>query len=186
MLLHVCMCALAFLFVMLLYLFSLHFPLRVYPPPIISPSFIRTREAPKPPVRVNSLYPEHMQAQLSIDARNNLYGRSMQLEGQEPSPIGDWPSRNNSTTNKYSKRQPPPPPPSRRANTGPSAFTQQSPSTSDHPFSSSGTTRVSSPVSTYRLGSPVRGPQWTSSSRRHAPPPLNLDGISNTSHHARR
>ena len=168
---------------------GLHFATMHDPPPIISPAFTRTREAPKPPVRVHSLYPEHMQAQLSVEARNKLYGQSMQLEGQEPSPIGDWPrsSRSNGTTIKSSRRQPPPPP-SRPANTDANALTQQSPSSisPDQRSRFSATPTSSSPVPSYRLGSPVRGPQWTSSSRRHAPPPLNLDGISNTTSHARR
>ena len=167
---------------------GLHFASMHDPPPIISPAFTRTREAPKPPVRVHSLYPEHMQAQLSVDARNNLYGRSMHLEGQEPSPIGDWPrsSRSNSTTIKYSRRQPPLPP--LRANTEPSTLTQQPPTSIslDQRLMLSGTTKAPSPVPTLRLGSPVRGPQWTSASRRHPPPPLNLDGISNTSSQTRR
>jgi len=168
---------------------GLHFASMHDPPPIISPEFTRTREAPKPPVSVHSLYPEHMQAQLPMDVRNNLYGQSMHLEGQEPSPIGDWPrsSRNNSTTIKYSRRQPPPPPPF-RAYTEPSALTQEPPASvpRNQRSRSSGTTKASSPVPTHRLGSPIRGPQWTSSSRRHPPPPLNLDGISNTSYQTRR
>jgi len=151
------------------------------PPPIIDPAYTRPREAPKPPVRVQSLYPEHMQAQLSTEALNNL-DRQLKQQGQEPSPIGDWPrnSRTNGTTNGYGRRQPPPSFP--RINTEASASTQQplSSTSPDRRFRFSGTTSASSPV--YKLGSPTRGPQI----RRQPPPPLNLDGISNASHPARR
>jgi len=152
------------------------------PPPIIDPTYTRPREAPKPPARVQSLYPEHMQAQLSTEARDNLARQLRQLEGPEPPPIGDWPrgSRKNGTTNGYGRRQPPPSFP--RINTEASASTQQplSSVSPDQRYSPSGTTNVPSPV--YKLGSPTRGPQI----RRQPPPPLNLDGISNAPHHARR
>lgn len=168
---------------------GLHFATMQDPPPIIDPTFRRPREAPKPPVRAQSLYPEHMQAQLTVDARNNLYGQSTQLEGHEPSPIGDWPngSRNGGTANRYNRRQPPPPP-SSQISTEASAPTQKSFSSipSDQRLRLSGTTNAPSPVTPYRLGSPVRGPQWSNSSRRQPPPPLNLDGISNTPYPARR
>jgi len=166
----------------------LHFAAMQDPPPVIDPAFIRPREAPRPPIKVQSLYPEHMQAQLSIEARNNLYGQSKQLESQEPSPIGDWPrnTRNNVTATEYSRRQLPSPSP--QTNTDASASTRQPPSSSssDQRSRLSGTTNVSSPVSPYKLGSPVRGPKRSSSTRKRPPPPLNLEGISNTSHHARR
>jgi hypothetical protein len=162
---------------------GLHFATMHDPPPIIEPTFTRTREAPKPPVRVHSLYPVHMQAQLSMDARNNLYGQSLQLDGQEPSPIGDWPRK----SRKGSRRQPPPPPPS-RITAEANALTQQPlpPIPSNQRLRLSGTTTLPTPVSPYKLGSPVRGPQWSNSSRKQPPPPLNLDGISNTSYQARR
>ncbi|KAF9652849.1 hypothetical protein BDM02DRAFT_2366602 [Thelephora ganbajun] len=166
---------------------GLHFATTRDPPPIIDPVFTRPREAPKPPINIQSLYPEHMQTQLSIEVRNNLYGQSIQLEGQEPSPIGDWPknSRNNNMTNGYGRRQPPPPFP--RINTEAIALTQQplSSISLDQRSRSLRTVNVSSPVF-YKLGSPTRGPQSGSSVRKQPPPPLNLDGISNTSHHAYR
>jgi len=157
-------------------------------PRVIEPAFTRPREAPKPPVRVQSLYPEHMQAQLSTEARNNLTRQMGQLEGYEPSPIRDWPksSRNNGTTNGYGRRQPPAPLP--HINTEASASIQKPlPSISPNQRSRlSGTANISSPASPYKLGSPVRGHQRTGSARKLPPPPLNLDGISNISYHARR
>ena len=168
---------------------GLHFATVEDSPRIIEPVFTRPREAPKPPVRVQSLYPEHMQAQLSMEARNNLTRQLGQLEGHEPSPIGDWPrsSRNNGTTNGYGRRQPPAPP-LPQINTEASTSAQQPlPSISPNQrFRLSGTTNVSSPASPYKLGSPVRGHQRTGSARKLPPPPLNLDGISNISYHARR
>ena len=159
---------------------GLHLAAMQDPPPIIDPAYTRPREAPKPPVRVQSLYPEHMQAQLSIEARNNL-DRQLKQQGQEPSPIGDWPrkSRNDGTTNGHGRQKTPPTFP--RINTEASTSTQQplSSISPDRRFRPSGTADASSPV--YKLGSPIRGPQI----RRQPPPPLNLDGISNTSHHAR-
>jgi hypothetical protein len=151
------------------------------PVPNIDPTFMRPREAPRPPAGSESLYPQSLQAYLSMEARNNLHSQSKQLEGQEPSPIGDWPR--NTRSKGHTKRLPPPPPP--RINTEANVLTQQ-------PFSSispdqrmrlSGTTNTPSP-SSYGLGSPIWGPQSTST-RRQPPPPLNLDGISNT-HGARR
>jgi hypothetical protein len=143
--------------------------------PIADPAFTRPRDAPRPPVKVHSLYPEHMQAHLSMEARNHLHNHSKQLEGQEPSPLRDWPkaSRNND------RRQPPPPRP--HINTEANVSTQQ-PISSISPNQRtmlSGTTNTLSPTS-YRLGSPILGPQ-SSSTRKQPPPPLNLDGISNTS-----
>ena len=164
---------------------GLHFAAMRDPPLIVDPTFVRPREAPRPPVRAYSLYPEHMQAQLPMDARNNLYRQSTQLEGQEPSPIGDWP-RNGGATNRHSRRRPPPPIP--QINIRASASTQP-PVTSIPPSQRlrlSGTTNAPSPVSPYGLGSPVLGPQWSNSSRKQPPPPLNLDGISNAPYHARR
>jgi hypothetical protein len=160
---------------------GLHFATMQDPIPIVEPAFTRTREAPKPPVRVHSLYPEHMQAQLSVDARNNLYSQSIQLEGQDPFPIGDWPR----LPRRPSRRRPPPPP-FRQISTEASALTQQPlpPIPSDQQ-GLSGTTNAPLPPP-YKLGSPVRGPQWSNSIRKQPPPPLNLDGISNTSDHARR
>ena len=167
---------------------GLHFATMHDPPPIVDPTYARPREAPKPPVRAYSLYPEHMQAQLSTGARNNLYRQSRQLEGQEPSPLGDWPrkSRNGGTITRHSTRRAPPPIP--QINTEASALTPQplSSISPDHRLRLSGTTNAPSPVSPYKLGSPVQGPQWSNSSRKRPPPPLNLDGISNTPSHARR
>ena len=167
---------------------GLHFATMHDPPPVIDPTFTRPREAPRPPVKVLSLYPEHMQIQLSVEAHNNLYDQSRQLESQEPSPIGDWPrnSRKTGTSNGHGRRQPSPASP--QINTGVSSLTQQ-PLSSVSPGQRSelsGTTDVSSPVSPYRLGSPTRGPHRSGSIRKQPPPPLNLDGISNASHHARR
>jgi len=163
---------------------GLHFATMQDPPPIIDPVFTRPREAPRPPASALSLYPEHMQVQMSTEARNNLYMQTRQLESREPSPIGDWPrnSRKTGATNGYGTRQPPPPFPRINTRVGPS-LTSISP---DQRSGLSGTTNVSSPASPYRLASPTRGPQRSSSVRRQPPPPLNLDGISNTSHHARR
>jgi hypothetical protein len=140
------------------------------------PTFTRPREAPRPPVRVQSLYPEHLQAHVSIEARNNLYNHSRQVENQEPPPLGDWPR--NSRGNGSNKRLPPPPRP--RVNTEANAMMQQLPTSVslDQRGRLSGTTNVPSPGS-YRLGSPKWGPQ-SASIRRQPPPPLNLDGISNT------
>ena len=166
---------------------GLHFATMHDPPPIIDPTFTRPREAPKPPIRVQSLYPEHMHAQLSTEARNNLYSHSRQLEGQEPSPIGDWPknSRNNSMTSVHSGRQPPPPFPGINTETGALTGQPLTSISSDQRLRLPGTTNVSSPVSSYRLGSPTRGPQRSNSFRKKPPPPLNLDGISNAPSHAR-
>jgi len=143
---------------------GLHVATMQDPPPIIDPTFTRPREAPKPPPKVLSLYPEHMQAQLSMETRNNLYSQSSQLEGQEPSPIGDWPntSRKTGTTHGHGRGR------------SPSSLPRTN------------TTDVPSPVSPYKLGSPTRGPRGGDSVRKQPPPPLNLNGISNTSHHARR
>jgi len=162
---------------------GLHFATMHDPLPLIEPAFTRPREAPRPPVRVQSLYPEHMHAQLSLDARKNLYNQSRHLEGQEPSPIGDWPRTSRNTTNGHDGRPHPP-----RIITEAGASTQQplSSVSPDQRLGSSRTTRVVSPVSPYKLGSPVRGPQSGNTTRKQAPPPLNLDGISNTSYHARR
>jgi hypothetical protein len=148
---------------------------------VIEPAFMRPREAPRPPVGVPSLYPEHLQGHLSKEARNNLYGQSRRLEGQEPSPIGNWPT--NSRRNGHERRLPSPPRP--RINTEANAFTQQplSSLSPDQRKGLSGTTNSPSPGS-HRLGSPVWGPQ-SASIRRQPPPPLNLDGISNT-HGTRR
>ena len=148
------------------------------PVPIMDPALTRPRQAPKPPVSVRSLYPEHMQAQLPMDARDNLYRQSKLLEGCEPSPIGNWPrnSRNRST----GRRQPPPPFP--RLNGGTNPLTQLPLSSGSLP----GTAGVPSPAPSHRLGSPTRGPHRSGSIRKQPPPPLNLDGISNTSHHSRR
>ena len=157
---------------------GLHFATMRDPPPIIDTSFTRPRGAPQPPVRAQSLYPVHMQAQLPIDARDNMYRQSSLLEGMEPSPIGDWPRK--SRNNGYGRRQP-------QANTKASASTQQplSSTSSDQRLGLSGTTNASSPLS-QKLGSPVRGPRRNNSIRKLPPPPLNLDGISNSSSHARR
>lgn len=141
----------------------------------VDPSFTRPREAPRPPVRAESLYPQHMQAHLSTEARSNLYNQSRQLDGQEPSPIGNWPA--NSRSNRQSRRLPPLPRP--RINTEVNAVKQQPLSSipPDQRTRLSGMTKASSPA--YSLGSPVWGPQ-SASARRQPPPPLNLDGISNT------
>jgi len=147
---------------------GVHFATIHDPVPIVEPVFTRPREAPRPPVSVQSLYPEHLQGHLSMEARNNLYNQSRRLEGQEPPPIGDWPRI------PRTKRLPPPPRP-----TEADALTQQ-------PFSSispdqrmwlSGTTNGPSPGS-YGLRSPIWESQ-NASIRRQPPPPLNLDGISN-------
>jgi len=154
---------------------GLQFTMGQDPVPVNNPAFMRSREAPKPPVSVPSLYPEHLQGHLSTEARNNMYNQSRQLEGHEPSLVGDWPR--NSRSNGHGRRLPPPPPP--RIDTEANVLTQQ-------PLSSislgqrmrlSGTTNAPSP-SSYGLVSPIWGPQSTSI-RRQAPPPLNLDGISN-------
>lgn len=146
------------------------------PVPIIDPVFTRPREAPRPPVAVHSLYPEHLHGHLSTEARNKLYNQSRQLEGQEPSPIGRWPT--DSRRNGNNRRLPPPPRP--RIHTEANAFTQQplSSISPDQRTKLSKTTDAPSPGS-HRLGSPVWGPQ-SASIRKQPPPPLNLDGISNT------
>jgi len=157
---------------------SLQFSATQDPVPIIEPSFARPREAPRPPVRVQSLYPEHLQGHLSTEARNNLYNQSRRLN-QEPPPIGDWPKT--SRSNGYNSR----PPPSRpRITTEANALTQQPlpPIPSNQRTRSPGA-NVYSPASR-NLGSPTWGPQG-SSVRKQPPPPLNLEGISNT-HNARR
>jgi len=157
---------------------GLHFATMQDPVPIIDPALTRPRQAPRPPNGVRSLYPEHMQAQLPMDARDNLYRQSRQLEGYEPSPIGDWPR--SSRTRDTGRRQPPPPFPRLTAEGNPLTQTPLSSA------SLSGTTNVPSPTPSRKLGSPTRGPHRSGSIRRQPPPPLNLDGISNTSHHARR
>lgn len=159
---------------------GLHFAATQDPVPIIDPVFSRPREAPNPPVRVQSLYPEHLQAHLTTEARGHLYSQSRQLEGQEPSPLGDWPRGPRS--NGHGRRPPPPP---RRTNTEAGVLTQQSPSfiSPDQRMGLSGTTNA--PLPSHRLGSPTWGPQ-SASIRRQPPPPLNLDGISNTTRNPRR
>jgi len=148
--------------------------------PVINPPFVRPREAPEPPVRSQSLYPGHLQAHLSMEARNNLHNQSRQLEGWEPSPLGDWPR--NPRSKGHGRRQPQPRP---RIDTEASTLTQQSLSLNsrDQRMGLFGTTNALS-SSPYVLESPILGPQSTSV-RRQPPPPLNLDGISNT-HNARR
>lgn len=154
-----------------------HFAATQDPVSIIDPTFTRPREAPRPPVKVQSLYPEHLQAHLPMEARNNLYNRSRQLEDQEPPLIGNWPK--NSQSNRYSRRLPPLP--RSHINTEANALTQPLSSIpSDQRVGLFGTAIVPSPG----LGSPVLGPQ-SASTRRQPPPPLNLDGISNT-YNARR
>jgi hypothetical protein len=158
---------------------GLHFATVQDPVSIIEPLFARPREAPRPPVRAQSLYPEHLQAHLSTEARNNLYNQSRRLGDQEPPPIGDWPK--SSRSNGHSRRLPPPRP---CINTEANALTQQPlpPIPSNQRTRSSGT-NVPSPASR-DLGSPVLGPQSTSV-RKQPPPPLNLGSISNT-YNARR
>lgn len=153
-----------------------HFAATQDPVSIVDPTFARPREAPKPPVKVQSLYPGHMQAHLPMEARNNLYNHSRQLEGQEPPPVGNWPK--NSQGDSQNRRLPQLPRP--RINTEANALAQQPLSSipSEQRVGFFGTAIVPSPGS-YSLGSPVLGPQSTST-RRQPPPPLNLDGISNT------
>ena len=156
---------------------GLHFAATQDPDPVGTDAFVQPREAPRPPVRAQSLYPEHLQFHLSTETRNNLYNHSRQSEGQEPSPIGDWPR--GSRSNRYNKRLPPPPRP--RINTEANALRQQplSSVSSDQRMGLSGLTYVPSPAS-HGLGSPKLGPQSAAGSvRRLPPPPLNLDGISN-------
>lgn len=151
------------------------------PVSIIDPTFTRPREAPRPPVKVQSLYPEHLQAHIPMEARNNLYDSSRQLESQGPPLVGNW--SQNSQGNRHSRRLPPVP--RSRINTEANSLTQQPLSSIplDQRVGLFGTAIVSSP-GPYNLGSPVLGPQ-SASTRRQPPPPLNLDGISNT-YNARR
>ena len=161
---------------------GLHLATMQDPAPIVDPLFVRPREAPRPPDRAQTLYPEHLQAHLSTEARNNIYNQSRQLQAQEPSPIGDWPKTSQSS--RHNKRLPPPPRPP--INTEVNPLTQQplSSISLDRRMRSSGTADAPSP-SSHTLGSPIWGPK-SASVRRQPPPPLNLNGISNVSHHARR
>jgi hypothetical protein len=124
---------------------GLHFATMHDPPPIVDPTFTRPREAPRPPVRVQSLYPEHMQVQLSTEARNNLYRQSNNWRAKNRPPLEIGP-KILGRPNGHGRRLPLPPPPgstprpTRRRN----SRSLPSPPTNDSKLS--GTTRAPSPV----------------------------------------
>jgi len=106
------------------------------------------------PAAIPSLYPEHMNSTIPLNARSSLLRQSIQAN-PTPSPLGGWPKK--SVLDQRTRRKPPQP---ALLTTSPPVVESSPPAVRETP--------ARHPV----------GPRHGSQSQRHRPAPLNFDRIS--------